>query len=33
MASDKSWKKIYDDTKMGEHDFSKEAFILAIWDN
>ena len=29
MASDKSWKKIYDDTKMGEHDFSKEAFILS----
>ena len=29
MASDKSWKKIYDDTKMGEHNFSKEAFILS----
>ena len=29
MASDKSWKKIYEDVKMGEHDFTKEAFILS----
>ncbi len=29
MASDISWKKIYDDAKMSEHDFTKEAYILS----
>lgn len=28
MASDISWKKIYDDCGMGQHDFSKAPFIL-----
>ena len=28
MASDKSWKKIWDDKRLGEHDFSKSPIIL-----
>jgi len=28
MASDKSWKKIWDDKKLGKHDFSKSPIIL-----
>lgn len=29
MASDSSWQKIFDDTKMGEHDFSRAPFVLS----
>lgn len=29
MASSTSWKKIFDDYKIGEHDFSKEPFYLS----
>ena len=28
MASDKSWKKIWDDKELGSHDFDKEPFVL-----
>lgn len=28
MAADLSWKKIYDDTNMANHDFSKGPFVL-----
>ena len=29
MASDTSWKKIYNDTKMAEHDFTQKPFVLS----
>lgn len=28
MASDNSWKKIYDDCNIGQHDFTKGPFVL-----
>ena len=30
MASDKSWKKIWDDKKLYEHDFSQGPVIVTV---